>query len=445
MAAIPRGVLESALNLDDRAHDDALAQDITGQTARLQRQQAMQPPTPQWSLPSLDALLGGGTTQPAPETQPQQQAVPTQPVQQEQRTQGWQLPSLDVLLGRDPNAAQSQQPASPGVPSRPFASPGGAPMAMPTTGGAISQEPGDLRAWARQEAVRLGIDPDIAERVAMSEGGFDDPVRQSDVVYQGEREQSYGPYQLNVNGGLWNEAIARGIDPRNPAHARAAVTFALEHAARNGWGNFHGAARVGVGERDGIGQAPAQRPGMTTPPQAEQTPAAQAQAQYDPANLVPNQITESTNAGLDWDTALATCGVAAAVAFARANGRTPTWQEAMQLAEASGWNKDVGMSRGTAGQIELLDRLGVKARAGRLDESTIAATVQAGQPVIVNAHGNGGHFYVATQYDPSTRKFNFGNSAAVLKRSGGQTWFRLDELPALGVGTPSEAIYMGAN
>lgn len=189
--------------------------------------------------------------------------------------------------------------------------------------------------------------------------------------------------------------------------------------------------------------APVQGPRPTTPPQAEQTP--MAQAQYDPSNLVPNQITESTNAGLDWDTALATCGVAAAVAFARANGRTPTWQEAMQLAEASGWNKDVGMSRGTAGQVELLGRLGVKARAAGLDENQIAATVQAGQPVIVNAHGNGGHFYVATQYDPSTRKFNFGNSAAVLKRSGGQTWFRLDELPSLGVGTPSEAIYMGAN
>lgn len=202
-----------------------------------------------------------------------------------------------------------------------------------------------------------------------------------------------------------------------------------------------------------------QAPGQQAAPQVQAAPQAQPQqpltpqgqtagrswGEYTPDNLTPNQIDESTNAGLDWDTAMATCGVAAAIAFARANGRTPTWSEAMQLAKAAGWTKELGMSRGTSGQIELLGSLGIKARAEGVDPARIAQAIQGGQPVIINAHGNGGHFYVATavRQGPNGLEFNFGNSAAILKRSGGRTWFRLDELPALGVGIPSEAIYMG--
>src|SRR6185369_11029754 len=99
--------------------------------------------------------------------------------------------------------------------------------ALPTGGSDLS-----LEAYTRQAALARGIDPDIAVRVAMSEGGLDDPVRQSDVVYQGQREQSYGPFQLNVNGGLGSAALQRGIDPRNPAHVYRAIDFALEDAAR---------------------------------------------------------------------------------------------------------------------------------------------------------------------------------------------------------------------
>lgn len=160
-------------------------------------------------------------------------------------------------------------------------------------------------------------------------------------------------------------------------------------------------------------------------------------------DLTPHQINETLKLGLSWDAALATCGVAAAVAFARANGRTPTFGEALDLAKKTGeWTQDVGMTRGTTGQIALLKGLGVDAEARPLNEAEIASTVTAGQPVQINAHGNGGHFYVAQGYDPTTRKFDFGNSAAILKRSGGNTWYRLDELSGLGVGSPSEAIYL---
>jgi hypothetical protein len=160
-------------------------------------------------------------------------------------------------------------------------------------------------------------------------------------------------------------------------------------------------------------------------------------------DLTPNQIKETLGLGLSWDAALATCGIAASIAFARANGRTPTFKEALDLAQRTGeWNADVGMTRGTSGQLALLKGLGVEAQARPLAEADVARAVTSGQPVQINAHGNGGHFYVAQGYDPQTRKFDFGNSAAILKRSGGNTWYRLDELPSLGVGTPTEAIYL---
>lgn len=160
-------------------------------------------------------------------------------------------------------------------------------------------------------------------------------------------------------------------------------------------------------------------------------------------DLTPHQINETLGLGLSWDAALATCGVAAAVAFARANGRTPTFGEALDLAKRTGeWNQEVGMTRGSTGELALLKGLGVDAEVRPLNEQEIATTVTAGQPVQINATGNGGHYYVAQGYDPATRRFDFGNSAAILKRSGGNTWYRLDELPGLGVGSPSQAIYL---
>jgi hypothetical protein len=352
--------------------------------------------------------------------------------------------TADVTL---PDGSQ----AAPDVAQRPVAAGTASPGAPSTSSG----PPGDLRAWARSEAARLGIDPDVAEAVAMSEGGFDDPTRQSDVVYQGQRETSYGPFQLNTAGGLGSAAIAQGIDPRNPAHARAGVTFALEHAAREGWGAFHGAARVGIGPRQGIGVRPAAgapaaapRPSpASAPPHGVPTAVADGpdwKTRWG-NDLTPDQIQETLALGMSWDAALATCGVAASVAFARANGRNPTFGEALELAKRTGeWNPDVGMARGSTGQVALLKGLGVDARVVPLNEQTIVSEIGAGRPVQINAQGNGGHYYVASGYNPETRQFYFGNSASILKRSGGRQWFRLDELAGLGVGTPAQAILLGA-
>jgi len=111
MAALPKSVLEAALNQVDRAHDDELVQDITGQTARLQEQQATAP-TPQWSLPSLDSLLGNSAPAQQQQVAPVPAAMPTMqaPQQRQQPTQGWTLPSLNSLLGLPDEQPQQQKP-----------------------------------------------------------------------------------------------------------------------------------------------------------------------------------------------------------------------------------------------------------------------------------------------------------------------------------------------
>ena len=58
-----------------------------------------------------------------------------------------------------------------------------------------------VEAFIRQAAIARGINPDIAVRVAMSEGGVVDPFRHSDVVNKrGIREESYGPFQMLMTG-----------------------------------------------------------------------------------------------------------------------------------------------------------------------------------------------------------------------------------------------------
>lgn len=122
-----------------------------------------------------------------------------------------------------------------------------------------------LEEYIRAAARKRGIDPDIAVKVANSEGGLKDPTRQSGVMKNGAREPSYGPFQLLVGGegtgfpaGLGNDFIkATGKDPRNPEHALAGIDYALDTAARDGWGRWYGAKAVGLGNRAGIGGAPA--------------------------------------------------------------------------------------------------------------------------------------------------------------------------------------------
>lgn len=109
-----------------------------------------------------------------------------------------------------------------------------------------------LEGYIRESALQRGIDPDIAVRVAKSEG-LAPGVWQSNVVKGGTRETSYGPFQLLVGGGLGDKFMkTTGLDPRDPSTARAQIDFALDEASRGGWGPWYGAAKVGVGRWDGL-------------------------------------------------------------------------------------------------------------------------------------------------------------------------------------------------
>lgn len=117
-----------------------------------------------------------------------------------------------------------------------------------------------IEQYIRQAARARGIDPEIAVRVARSEGGLKDPTRQSLVMKNGAQEPSYGPFQLLIGGGnsgfpegMGNAALKAGIDPRDPNQWQRGVDFALDNAARDGWGAWYGAKAAGIGNREGIG------------------------------------------------------------------------------------------------------------------------------------------------------------------------------------------------
>jgi hypothetical protein len=111
----------------------------------------------------------------------------------------------------------------------------------------------DIASYITQAASARGIDPSIALRVARSEGGLSSWNLQSNYVKNGIREESYGPFQLYKGGGLGNSFMAKtGLDPANASAGPAGVDYALDHAAKNGWGAWYGAAKVGVGKWDGI-------------------------------------------------------------------------------------------------------------------------------------------------------------------------------------------------
>lgn len=128
---------------------------------------------------------------------------------------------------------------------------------LPFFAGGRSPSAGDPRGlsdFIRSEAARMGIDPNVALRVAGSEGLKN---------FTGDQGSSFGAFQLhrgglakggNAVGGLGDDFFRQtGLDPSNPANERAGITYALEAAKRMGWTPFHGAARAGIGRFEGIG------------------------------------------------------------------------------------------------------------------------------------------------------------------------------------------------
>ena len=135
----------------------------------------------------------------------------------------------------------------------------------------------------RSTAEKYGINPDIAVRVAGSEGlgNFKSTI---------PGEESYSAFQLNMLPGSMGDQFKKetGLDPSDPKNEPAAIDYALRSATKVGWSPFHGARQAGIGPWQGIGGAPSQggdqivgpgtgKPGLATgpagAPQAGGTPA----------------------------------------------------------------------------------------------------------------------------------------------------------------------------
>lgn len=113
-------------------------------------------------------------------------------------------------------------------------------------------------AYIRQSAARHGIDPDVALRIAQSEG-FN--------VYTGDQGRSFGDFQLFTGGGLGNKALGEGINVRDPNTWKAQVDFAMREARKSGWKPWYGRLKAGIGVWQGIGKntGGGASPGMPPP------------------------------------------------------------------------------------------------------------------------------------------------------------------------------------
>jgi hypothetical protein len=116
--------------------------------------------------------------------------------------------------------------------------------ALPTESKSDRSDPRGLEGYIRETAVKHGVDPDVAVKVAKSEGLRD---------FSGDGGKSGGAFQLYTGGGLGNTFRKEtGLDPLDPKNEKATIDYALQKASEGGWGPWHGAKKVGVGEFDGI-------------------------------------------------------------------------------------------------------------------------------------------------------------------------------------------------
>jgi hypothetical protein len=124
----------------------------------------------------------------------------------------------------------------------------------------------EVESYIRQVAQQVGINPDIAVKVARSEGLAPGVWQSNLVMKSGKREPSYGPFQLYEGGGLGNKfKQVYGKSASDPSTWKQQVEFALGEAKKSGWSPWYGARKVGVGNFEGI-RAGASSPGTPQGP-----------------------------------------------------------------------------------------------------------------------------------------------------------------------------------
>jgi flagellum-specific peptidoglycan hydrolase FlgJ len=178
----------------------------------------------------------------------------------------------------------------------------------------------------------------------------------------------------------------------------------------------------------------------TAPNQPQMAPTlAGAMAERGGSNPIRTNGINQFEVGIPRNVAEAICGPAAAAWFASFAGREPNVAEALDLAKQVGWAQQQGMA-GPQSQVRLLQRMGVNARLeNTVNWDRVAQEVQAGRPVIIDTPQ---HYFQVVGHNPETGQFDFGGSALALRNSGGQRWWRPNEMGRMRMGEARSAIYL---
>jgi hypothetical protein len=306
---------------------------------------------------------------------------------------------------------------------------GPAPTAASASG--VPVPGGPLQDYARQAALRAGVDPDIFSRQIQQESGFN-PSAKSPAGATGIAQivPQYHP----------------GVDPTDPY---ASLDYAA-NLMKSNLGKYGGdyakalsAYNAGAGAVDrygGVppfeetqryvntilsGQAPGPRPTTAAEQALGQTGgwAQQAASGRDISQFGDSQLTN--------DEAYAACGPAAAVRFAQRFGRNPSLREATDLARTVGWTSSQGMA-GLGSEKALMDKMGVPTKlVSGADWGTFANEARTGNPVTISTYSSqtGGHYFTADGWDPDTNRFHVGRSGLDLK--GGSEWMTPEQMTAI--------------
>jgi hypothetical protein len=131
----------------------------------------------------------------------------------------------------------------------------------------------EIISYLTDAAVRRGIDPTVARKVAESEAlNVFDPNAPD---RGGDEGSSFGPFQLHYagisrnmpNAGLGDEFTRKtGLDARDPRTWKQQIDFALDYAKTHGWGSWMGAKKAGIVGMAGIKGGPG--PGQQAAPVA---------------------------------------------------------------------------------------------------------------------------------------------------------------------------------
>ncbi len=121
---------------------------------------------------------------------------------------------------------------------------GGTVTGSYTAGEPTASDPRGMVPVIRAAAEKYGHDPDVAVRVARSEGLG---------TFLGDHGKSGGAFQLYTGGGMGNDFQRdMKLDPLDPKNEAATIDYAMKNLGKEGWKPWHGAPKAGVSQWQGV-------------------------------------------------------------------------------------------------------------------------------------------------------------------------------------------------